>query len=395
MMNIQEIVLESIRCAVCASALSEEVKTAFSQKGVAEEVYKLAKSHDMAHLVADTLEKNELNEKNTDIGACYFKQHRISVYRYEQIRYEFERICALFEAEKIPYIPLKGSVIRSLYPEPWMRTSCDIDVFVKKEDLDRAIRAMESQLSYVNEGDISHDVSIMSGSGVHIELHYDLIEPRYFPEVAQLLADIWDKVETVNGGCRYLMNDETFYLYHVAHMAKHFFHGGCGIRTFLDLWLLDTKTEYDAEKRDALLQRAKLLTFANAARKLAAYWFGGGETDEICAEMQDYVFNGGVYGNLENRIAVDRDKSKGRFGYIMSMIFLPYNDLKIAYPILKKHKWLYPFYQVRRWFRILFRGGISEESKRKLKVNAAMSKEKESQVSALLKKLDLENNTDY
>ena len=34
---------------------------------------------------------------------------------------------------QIPFLPLKGSVIRQYYPEPWMRTSCDIDILVDFE----------------------------------------------------------------------------------------------------------------------------------------------------------------------------------------------------------------------------------------------------------------------
>ncbi|MBO4954226.1 MAG: nucleotidyltransferase family protein, partial [Clostridia bacterium] len=36
----------------------------------------------------------------------------------------------------IDFMPLKGAVIRQYYPEPWMRTSCDIDIHVKKDRLE-------------------------------------------------------------------------------------------------------------------------------------------------------------------------------------------------------------------------------------------------------------------
>ncbi|MDO5139153.1 MAG: nucleotidyltransferase family protein, partial [Oscillospiraceae bacterium] len=33
-------------------------------------------------------------------------------------------ICSALDNGNIDYVPLKGSVIKDLYPEPWMRTSC-------------------------------------------------------------------------------------------------------------------------------------------------------------------------------------------------------------------------------------------------------------------------------
>ena len=56
------------------------------------------------------------------------------------------------------------------------------------------------------------------------------------------------------------MTDEMFYFYHIAHMAKHFEEGGCGIRPFIDLWTLDNIKDVDHDKRDELLSRGNLNT---------------------------------------------------------------------------------------------------------------------------------------
>ncbi|MBQ8291225.1 MAG: nucleotidyltransferase family protein [Clostridia bacterium] len=387
-MTIQRLVLETIRCALDGTNLSAEACATVTPK-VLEEIFKITKLHDLAHLAAESLDRNELIQKNSDIGKLFFKQRRMAVYRYEQLNYEYARICALLEQAKIPYIPLKGSVIRSLYPEPWMRTSCDIDIFVRKEDLDRATACFLSELNYKNEGTGTHDVQLYSETGVHLELHYDLIEECRYAEIAQVLSTVWDNVALVaNSKYCYHMSDELFYFYHIAHMTKHFEMGGCGIRSFIDLWLLEQDALDKREKRDALLEKAKLLTFANAARRLAEVWFSGAESDSLTEEMQQYVFSGGVYGTIDNQIAVERKKGTGKFKYILSCIFLKYDDMKITYPVLQKHKWLFPFYQVGRWLRILFRG-VSKSTKEKLKVNASMPKEKEEQVSLLLQKLGL------
>lgn len=389
-MTVEKLALELIRSVVCDVALSEEARSEVNE-ATKMELYKLTQYHDLAHLVGHALDLAKLLN-GSELDKLFYKKRRVAVYRYEQIRYDYERICALFEEEKIPYVPLKGSVVRALYPEPWMRTSCDIDIFVDTEQLDKAINALVQKLAFVNEGAISHDVGLTSEAGVHLELHYDLIEPMYFAGASKVLANVWEDVQA-QGDETYQkhMSDELFYFYHVAHMAKHFLHGGCGVRPFIDLWLLDNKTEYDKQKRDALLQEAKLLTFAEGARALARVWFSGEESTELTEAMQEYVFSGGVYGNMENKVAAERNRGMSKFRYVWTCIFQPYNDMAISYPILKKKKWLYPFYQVKRWFRILFRG-VSKTTKARLKMNANIDKAKEARVARLFSELAISEN---
>ena len=85
-------------------------------------LYKLSKAHDLAHLVGDALIKNDLIG-NDEIKEKYQKQVMIAIYRYEKINYELNRLRSALNEAQIPFIPLKGSVLRQYYPEPWMRTS--------------------------------------------------------------------------------------------------------------------------------------------------------------------------------------------------------------------------------------------------------------------------------
>ena len=98
------------------------------------ELYRLSKKHDMAHIVGAALERRGLLGDD-EVSAAFRKQQMLAVYRYETINYELEEIRELFEGEGIAFMPLKGSVIRKYYPQPWMRTSCDIDILVKEEEL--------------------------------------------------------------------------------------------------------------------------------------------------------------------------------------------------------------------------------------------------------------------
>ena len=230
-------------------------------------------------------------------------------------------------------MPLKGSVIRALYPEPWMRTSCDIDIYVQESELDAAASAIVEKLGYRNDGKNSHDMQMFAPNGVHLELHYDLIEDSRYPKLAKGLLKIWKNAVPVReGGYTYKMTNEDFYFYHIAHTAKHFKGGGCGIRPFIDLWYLEKSLPYDREKTEKLLMECELFKFAEVAKKLVGVWFGTEEHDELSKETAAFVLTGGVYGVLENRVAVQT--SKGRFSYFLYRVFPPYRELKNQYLIL-------------------------------------------------------------
>lgn len=377
---------ELLRCEICQTEVRKEIQAQITPEFL-KQLYTLSKHHDLAHLIGNVLDRMGMLQSDAESGAKFQKQQMMAVYRYERINYELNIICHTLEEEHIPFIPLKGSVIRKFYPEPWMRTSCDIDVLVHKEDLEQAAQALTARLQYRREETGSHDVSLFTQSGVHLELHYDLNEPNF--RLFETLTNIWDHVNLAESGAYcYEMPDDVFYFYHIAHMAKHFEIGGCGVRPFMDLWILEHRVEHDRAARDSLLETGGLLIFANACRNLAEVWFSGLEADAVSLQMQEYLLHGGVYGNLDNRIAVQQTKRGGKLRYALSRIFIPYDTIKFHYPILQKHRWLTPFYEVRRWFKLLFKGRM-KSSLHELNVNKSMSKEQTDNTADLLSKLGL------
>ena len=377
-----------IRQELKGEKISEEIKNLIPPE-MLKRLYMLSKSHDLTHLLADALDKNGLLIDGSPERKIFMQQRNMAIYRYEQQRYEFDQICEVLTQEKIAYIPLKGSILRDYYPQAWMRTSCDIDILVKSEDLKKAMNALISKLDYSHESSDSHDESLYSPSGVHLELHYSLLEDCVNLEASKILDGIFEEcVPCDDLGYRLKMSNEFFYFFHVVHMSKHILNGGCGIKPFLDLWILDENFTFDNAKLDSLLEKCNLLTFTKEARKLAEFWVNDGEIDETTRALEEYLLTGGVYGNASNRIAVERSQEGGKFKYILSRIFKPYDKLKHTYPILKKHKWLFPFCQVARWFHHLF----SKDNKRVLKnfsVNASVDETQENKASELLKQLGL------
>lgn len=321
----------------------------------------LASRNDVLQIVSDVIVRDSLISDDELMG-IFKLSARNAFMRTEKTLYEYNILTKALEEAKIPFIPLKGSVIRSLYPKEWYRTSCDIDILVREEDIQSAREYVENTLGYTYDKEASHDISFFTKTGVHIELHFSLIEENslHLGDKRKWNADplsyVWQDA-TQKDGWEYFyeMSCENFYLYHIAHMAKHFEGGGCGLRTICDLWLIDNAYNGDVNSRNTVLKACRLDKFSSYASDLSKVWFGDMEHTDITHFLEGYIISGGVYGNVDNNITYKQNKKGGKSGYIFYRIFMPYDVLKYLYPSLQKHKWMYPFYTVRRWIeRLLF-----------------------------------------
>jgi hypothetical protein len=315
------------------------------------ELYKLSKKHDLAHLVGAALEKRGLLPAESEMAKKFQREQYLALYRCENLEYECGSITKVFDDVGIEYVLLKGAVIRKLYPEAWMRTSCDIDILVRESELDRACEALVERLGYSSDKKKDyHDISLYSGSGFHLELHYNIKENT--PSIDPMLEKVWDHTKETGKYSRALTNE--FLMFHViAHTAYHFAGGGCGVRALIDIKFLRDKITYDENKLRELLSRAGLEKFCENLFALCDAWFADREHNGLTLEMQEYVLGGGVYGIIENSLAAKRGRVGGRASYVLSRIFMPYRALKIHYPVLEKHKILMPICQVARWGKLL------------------------------------------
>lgn len=363
---------ELIRYEICGEAPENRN---FSDEEL-KRIFLLSKRHDLAHMAGDALIK--LDCCDGEMKKRFRDEIIAAIYRCEKLETALNEIR---ENLTVPFIPLKGAVLRQYYPEKWLRTSCDVDILVKKNDHEKAVEILREKLNCEQTYKTSHDVSLSAPNGTHIEIHHTLIEPDIVSDSDRVLENVWDYA-TVKNGSEYELKDEMFYCYHIAHMAKHFRNAGCGIRPFIDLFILRNRTEYDREKRKELIRLAGLETFASTAEKLSDIWFSGGEYDELTLCAEKYLLAGGVYGSTKNSIA-SKQAQMGKGKYIMSRIWLPYDELKGYYEKLDGRKYLLLFYEMHRWFRIITKergkNGIFD-----LAVGRGISKNERSEVESML-----------
>ena len=387
--KISTIFFELIRHTIIGEDINNDV-IALITPDILPALFSFSKRHDLAHLIGEALEKSNLLPKSSKIENLFLNERNLAFYRLASINYEYERVTSILENLKVDYLPLKGVLMRALYPQGWMRTSADIDILLSNSEVDKVVKEVVEKLNYTYQTTDAYNAIVISTNGVHVELHFDLIAKSDDSLSNKILSEVWENSTRVNNSSCHIMNEEYFYYYHVAHMARHFFKGGCGVKPFIDLYLLNNKVEYRAEKRRLLLQTGGLLKFERACYLLSKIWLENEAYTEEAKVLEEFILNGGVFGNIQNEVLINQGKKGGKFRYVLSRIFMPIEEMQHRYKTLKKHKWLYPFFVVVRLFEILFKGD-SKRIKNELKTSAQISNQKQHKIENLLDYLGLNN----
>lgn len=353
-MNVRDLLIALVRVAVMGGEIDKNgIEKSLSTEVLAT-LYKVSKKHDVAHLVAHALTENGLSFE-CEAWQLFLREKEQAHLRYEMMQADIKEISECFNKSGIDYILLKGAAVRGYYPEPWMRTSCDIDILVREDDLDRAVKTLVEECAYKTDYKKTyHDVSLYSPFGMHLELHHNIKENN--PMHDDRLECVWDYSQKAQGSEYVLTN--AFLLFHLtAHMAYHFIGGGCGMRSVLDLYLVSERAEIDWDSLISLIEWTQLEEFYNVMFNLGEYWLGertNVEQRELDSER--YILLGGVYGTVKQGAVAKQIKKGGKLKYFWSRVFMPYESLAVLYPVIKKHKILTPFCQIARWFGALFKG---------------------------------------
>ena len=319
-----------------------------------------AKKQDLLHLLSVGARRlgASLSE---DAQKVLFEAELLSVSRYQKIFYEYRAVSDALEAAGIFHLPLKGAVIREIYPEPWYRTSCDVDLFVKEEDLSAAT-ALFLEKGYTMGARGEHDVSVLAPSGLHIELHYSLAERK--GENEALFSRILDEaLPAENRVYEHRLSNEMLYCHHIGHTLRHFARGGTAIRAYFDIFLLQRELSFDKEKLSLLLEAGGYTRFHEVVSQLIDLWFREGEETPLLTAFESYLAIGMMYCKTNGVVYTEYAHRGGRRKKMLSYIFLPYSQLCEQYPALRKMPLLLPFYEVRRWLRILFLGRFKKNLK--------------------------------
>ena len=360
-----------------ATINGEKTDLSYSQEDF-ESVFKLAVKHDIAQIVSYAVIDNE------EIAKTARKYMFDASYRDTKNTYTYGLACDILNKNKIQFVPLKGMILKDLYPESFMRTNCDIDILVHKSDFDKAVKVL-SDGGFTQSGDLRfHDVSLLYDN-TNLELHFSICEG--INSIDSVLSRVWENTAPAEN-FKYLQTREFFVFHHIAHMAYHFLSGGCGIRPFIDLWIMQKNNYFDGQRVNEFCKEAGLCKFYEAVMQTVDFWFKNGEQTKTTERITDYVLKGGVYGNYGNKAAARTAKKGGKIKNLLSSAFPRYEYMKTPYPILGKYPILLPLCYVSRLFSNTF-GKKSDKAIKKYRIIKKQDSGFVENVSELLKELEL------
>ncbi len=235
-----------------------------------ERLYRLAKFHTVRGAVCIALKRAGVEDK------AFYQAYKKAVRKNIYLDMERTAILSNFEDKGIWYMPLKGSVLKDLYPENGMREMADNDVpfDAEKQEQSKAIMLSHSYTAK-HYGVGNHDV-YMKPPVLNFELHTALFGSAHAEPLYNYYADtkcLLRKDEGNNYG--YHFSDEDFYVYMTAHEWKHYSGGGAGIRSLLDCYVYcKIKGDLlDWEYNTAQCRQLEITDFEKERRALAVKIF--------------------------------------------------------------------------------------------------------------------------
>ncbi len=284
-----------------------------------------------------------------------------------EARQELEvcQVLSAFEENQIKHMPLKGYIIKNVYPRPDMRLMADIDILVEESKLNKA-KGIMLALGYTAVSDSgNHDV-YHKKPVMNIELHRALIAKRYI-DLYTYFGTGWERAVLREGeNYHYVMSWEDFYIYLIGHMAKHYQNAGTGIRSVIDVWVYKNhfQNQLNCSYIQNELEKSGLYDFTKNMEGLSECWFDGRESNEHYEAITEFILTNGTYGTgrqatLSSFMKTRNDNDSfltAKLKFTGRILFPGRQHMAILFPCLDKFPFLLPFCWLIRGVRtVLFK----------------------------------------
>lgn len=262
---------------------------------------------------------------------------------------------ALATAMDFPWVVVKGAVCRTLYKNPELRISGDEDLYIRKEDYDRAAAALE-KAGFALHGGSKDDVThwFCGKSGLHIELHTRLLEDD---AEESLFADFVPVPLTAESGTLLTLAPELHLAFLVCHARKHLITGGVGIRTLCDIALFYRKyrAELNETELNTLLEklscRALFLHILAIGKDALGIDCDSLDLPPMAQDLLEDVLEAGIYGQStltrHHSGTYTAQQVKGKKS-LLRTLFPTREALQARYPVLKEHPGRLPLVWLQR-----------------------------------------------
>lgn len=343
-----------------------------------EAVYEYVKISGISAITFMALE-NAVDVSDESSFMFEWKKMRLNAMR-RNLLFDQERseITNFLEQNGICYLPLKGSVIKEMYPNPEMREMNDNDILIDQNGRDQAKDFMLNRGYAIKPNDKGviddkgNSDEFIKDPFFYFELHKFLIEERYSPKQYDYFLSIKDRlIKDTDKEYGYHMSDEDYYLYMICHAHKHFSRNGMGIRFLMDeyVFLKEKGETLDNDYINEKIREFGLEQFDSDLRKVSKMAF---DEDEECLEeslsdsekaLYDSCLGAGIFGNIETRwkneayeMSTNSTDTITKKEYIKNRLFPDENWYRIYHPFVYKHKIVKPFFTIYRLTVLAFRG---------------------------------------
>ena len=258
---------------------------------------------------------------------------------------EVDFIRKTFTENKIPFMLLKGSHLKALYPQADMRFMVDMDILVHEADMQKAKEFILSR-GFLQEINNSKDIILIKKPVLTIELHKMLFAEEDF--MHNYFLNVWERAE-VCGEYEYKMSYNDLYVYTLAHLAEHYTSAGACFRPMMDLFLLKKhkSDSLDFSYITKQFEALGILEFAQNIMSLCDKIFTDEKLDDTLLLMENYiVFGAPVENAAAAATAAFLEESKAT--NFVKTLFPNFKHMSLRYPVLEKLPFLLPLFWVIR-----------------------------------------------
>lgn len=385
-MNSNQILLTSLLSSALGNQSIENVDLANADL---MSLYEEALAHQVHTLIYPLIKEYEFkNPSNKAFMSKWKKQMLISgVAQLKHIE-QMEILLNEFNKANIKFIPLKGLVLRELYPIPEMRTMGDADILVEPKDIGKASRIL-SNMGYKKQSTDSKHIHFIHNTHMCIEIHFFIVSKDSLSKnLDEFETHVWQNAKKSNvcNTPSLILSLEDQMLHLILHMAVHLSSGGFGLRQLCDLFVF-TEKNYNNIDWDNIYKKTSdygLTTFASTLFNICKKLFNEKipeifikqhiEWNYMNALIED-IFSGGIFGSrttvrelggiqLRYTNHIDSSNAVTPLRKIISLLFPPIELLGIQYSYAKKFPILTPAAWLHRIFYGLFRNDFTLSEKK-------------------------------
>ena len=237
------------------------------------------------------------------------------------------------ENAHIWHMPLKGALLKEMYPKYGTREFSDHDILF---DESRAgdVKAIMEKLGFSSKSfGYGNNDDYIKAPCLHFEMHRALFDLRHDEKLYKYYKNI-EKRLLYGTGYERSFSSEDFYIYFLAHEYKHYAEGGTGLRSLLDTWVYLNQMALDEEYVAREVRKLGIADFEKQNRSLSLHLFGGKKLTEPDKKMLDYILSSGTFGTIQHMVENKmREEGWNKLQYALSRFFVPVSKKNRRYAL--------------------------------------------------------------